>query len=186
MRNGRAIGIQTDGSAPGEPAGSTSRRDPCPMGMGRTDRLDHSHVDGSRTGSERRKVALAKCLPCQARALQSGRRPRRGRSILDEVIPSTGEPCAGDPPARFGGRGARTQSGLPTPITTSRRRAQRGSPEALRPSAFTAAVQAQRREAWVNRHQSPRPLCTTNAVQKRRRGPSPSSVARRHDRSSGA
>jgi hypothetical protein len=30
--------------------------------------------------------------------------------------PSTGKPCAGDPPARFGGRGDRTQSVLPTPI----------------------------------------------------------------------
>jgi group II intron reverse transcriptase/maturase len=38
------------------------------------------------------------------------------QSILTEVKPSTGEPCAGNPPARFGGRGARTQSGLPTPI----------------------------------------------------------------------
>src|SRR5712692_10452801 len=30
--------------------------------------------------------------------------------------PSTGEPDAGDPPVRFGGRGRRTQSSLPTPI----------------------------------------------------------------------
>jgi len=37
-------------------------------------------------------------------------------SILFEVIPPTGEPCAGNPPARFGGRGDRTQSVLPTPM----------------------------------------------------------------------
>src|SRR2546428_12133926 len=30
--------------------------------------------------------------------------------------PLTGEPDAGDPPVRFGGRGRRTQSSLPTPI----------------------------------------------------------------------
>ena len=37
--------------------------------------------------------------------------------------PSTGEPDAGDPPVRFGGRGDRTQSVLPTPITLSAARA---------------------------------------------------------------
>jgi len=81
-------------------------------------------------------VALAECLLCQARAIQSGHRPCRGRSILDEVTPSTGEPCAGDPPARFGGRGARTQSGLPTPIIATRCGVQRDSPAASRPVGF--------------------------------------------------
>jgi hypothetical protein len=33
-----------------------------------------------------------------------------------EVKPPTGEPDAGDPPVRFGGRGDRNQSALPTPI----------------------------------------------------------------------
>ena len=33
-----------------------------------------------------------------------------------EVKPSTGEPDAGNPPVRFGGRGGRTQSAFPTPI----------------------------------------------------------------------
>jgi hypothetical protein len=37
-------------------------------------------------------------------------------SILFEVRPPTGEPGAGDPPARFGGGRDRTQSVLPTPI----------------------------------------------------------------------
>ncbi|MGA2959928.1 MAG: hypothetical protein ABSF48_29955, partial [Thermodesulfobacteriota bacterium] len=37
-------------------------------------------------------------------------------SILFEVKPPTGEPDAGDPPVRFGGRGDRNQSALPTPI----------------------------------------------------------------------
>ena len=40
----------------------------------------------------------------------------RGRSILFQVTPPTGEPDAGNPPVRFGGRGSRTQSVLPTPI----------------------------------------------------------------------
>ena len=38
------------------------------------------------------------------------------RSILLEVRPPTGEPDAGDPPVRFGGRGDRDHSVLPTPI----------------------------------------------------------------------
>ena len=36
--------------------------------------------------------------------------------ILFEVRPPTGKPDAGNPPVRFGGRGGRTQSALPTPI----------------------------------------------------------------------
>ena len=38
-------------------------------------------------------------------------------SLLAEVKPPTGEPDAGNPPVRFGGRGIRIQSFLPTPIT---------------------------------------------------------------------
>ncbi|MCX7423833.1 MAG: hypothetical protein NT013_30435, partial [Planctomycetia bacterium] len=44
-------------------------------------------------------------------------RPCTGRSILSQVRPSTGEPDAGNPPVRFGGRGDRNQSVVPTPIT---------------------------------------------------------------------
>ena len=40
--------------------------------------------------------------------------------------PPTGEPYAGDPHVRFGGRGRRTQSSLPTPIDYDFRRAQPG------------------------------------------------------------
>ena len=42
-------------------------------------------------------------------------RPSFGLSILTEVKPSTGEPDAGNPPVRFGGRGAADQCGLPYP-----------------------------------------------------------------------
>src|SRR5271157_4508833 len=38
-------------------------------------------------------------------------------SVLSQVRPPTGEPDAGDPPVRFGGRGNRIQSVLPTPIS---------------------------------------------------------------------
>src|SRR5213593_1222271 len=38
------------------------------------------------------------------------------RQSSQEVRPPTGEPDAGDPPVRFGGRGGRNQSSLPTPI----------------------------------------------------------------------
>src|SRR5436305_8427316 len=37
-------------------------------------------------------------------------------SPLLEVTPPTGEPDAGNPHVRFGGRGSRNQSALPTPI----------------------------------------------------------------------
>ena len=49
-------------------------------------------------------------------AVRTEGRPCLVPSILSKVTPPTGEPCAGDPHARFGGRGARTQSSLPTPI----------------------------------------------------------------------
>ncbi len=41
------------------------------------------------------------------------------RQSSPEVKPSTGEPDAGDPPVRFGGRGGRNQSALPTPIRSA-------------------------------------------------------------------
>src|SRR5712691_283222 len=40
--------------------------------------------------------------------------------VLSQVRPPTGEPDAGDPHVRFGGRGSRTQSALPTPILSPR------------------------------------------------------------------
>ena len=43
-------------------------------------------------------------------------------SVLSQVRPPTGEPYAGDPHVRFGGRGHRSQSMLPTPMLTSVRR----------------------------------------------------------------
>src|SRR6266511_1048963 len=42
--------------------------------------------------------------------------PGASMSILSKVRPPTGEPDAGEPPVRFGGRGSRNQSALPTPI----------------------------------------------------------------------
>jgi hypothetical protein len=47
----------------------------------------------------------------------SPRRADLDRSTLSEVGPPTGEPDAGDPPVRFGGRGERDHSVLSTPIT---------------------------------------------------------------------
>src|SRR5215471_579307 len=62
---------------------------------------------------------LAKCLLCEAGAVFTCDGLRRRTSILDEVKPLTGEPDAGKPPVRFGGRGDRIQSVLPTPIIHS-------------------------------------------------------------------
>ena len=39
-------------------------------------------------------------------------------SSPDEVRPSTGEPDAGDPLVRFGGRGGAIQCAVPTPIVS--------------------------------------------------------------------
>src|SRR5262249_30449862 len=57
---------------------------------------------------------------------------------LSEVRPLTGEPDAGDPPVRFGGRGAATQCGFPTPIkpATPPRRAQPCDREEFFPAAL--------------------------------------------------
>jgi hypothetical protein len=52
---------------------------------------------------------------CGAGAALLGRSPRLRLSILSEVKPPTGEPDAGEPPVRFGGRGDRDHSVLPTP-----------------------------------------------------------------------
>ena len=59
---------------------------------------------------------LAECLLRGVRVVLLGHSPCDGPSILWEVKPPTGEPDAGDPPVRFGGRGNRIQSVLPTPI----------------------------------------------------------------------
>ena len=51
---------------------------------------------------------MATGLLCQAGVVLLSRGPRFGLSILSEVKPPTGEPDAGNPPVRFGGRGDRT------------------------------------------------------------------------------
>ena len=64
---------------------------------------------------------LAQHLLCAAGAVLASRSPARGNRATaassptrTSVRPSTGEPCAGDPPARFGGRGGR-ETGCPDP-----------------------------------------------------------------------
>jgi hypothetical protein len=60
------------------------------------------------------KVANVPSLPNMG--VQLARRLCTGSPVLLQVKPSTGEPDAGDPHVRFGGRGDRIQSVLPTPI----------------------------------------------------------------------
>ena len=59
--------------------------------------------------------SLAQRLLCRTGAVFLEACPRLGQSILFEVKPPTGEPCAGDPHARFGGEGDRefNRSSLP-------------------------------------------------------------------------
>src|SRR6516165_10983626 len=49
---------------------------------------------------------LAECLLCSAGAVFTCDGLRARASILNEVKPPTGEPDAGKPPVRFGGRGS--------------------------------------------------------------------------------
>ena len=59
---------------------------------------------------------LAELVLCQAWVFLPGSCPCRGESTPSGVRPLTGEPDAGNPPVRFGGRGDRNQSVFPTPI----------------------------------------------------------------------
>ena len=72
-------------------------------------------------GQARRCTGLGQCpmatgFLCEAGAVLLGRSPRLSSSILSEVKLPTGEPDAGDPPVRFGGRGDRDHPVLSTPI----------------------------------------------------------------------
>ena len=51
-------------------------------------------------------MALAECLLYEGRSLESARGPQSFRTIPSRQL-LTGEPCAGEPHARFGGRGVR-------------------------------------------------------------------------------
>ena len=51
------------------------------------------------------RMLTAKCILCRAGVVFPGNSLRNGLSVLEEVKPPTGEPCAGKPHARFGGRG---------------------------------------------------------------------------------
>src|SRR2546428_474322 len=59
---------------------------------------------------------MAKCLFGGARVVLVTISPCASLSTLSEENPPTGEPDAEKPPVRFGGRGSRNQSVLPTPI----------------------------------------------------------------------
>src|ERR1022692_4341945 len=61
-----------------------------------------------------RSSTLDERLLLAGRSVLLKRGPRRSMSILAEVRPPTGEPDAGDPHVRFGGRGS--HKALPTPI----------------------------------------------------------------------
>src|SRR5699024_5750133 len=73
----------------------------------RTFHLDRMHVDGAGNGIQGSEVL------CCCREVHISRSLTVGQST-PMWKPSTGEPCAGEPHARFGGRGRREPS--PTPI----------------------------------------------------------------------
>src|SRR2546422_5404475 len=67
-------------------------------------------AETQRPGARQRPPTLAQSLLCRARAVLSGNGSSLDASILAKVKPPTGEPYAGNPPVRFGGRGSRTLS----------------------------------------------------------------------------
>jgi hypothetical protein len=62
-----------------------------------------------------RSSVVAECLLCGARAVQSGNRPRCGRSILSQVTINRRAVC-GRPASTVRREGGPGQPGLPTPI----------------------------------------------------------------------
>jgi len=74
--------------------------------------------------------------PSPPRGCSPSRSPCGGPSILFEVRPPTGEPCAGDPHARFGGRGGQA-TGLPYPYRTRGLRRLNGAQAFLRNKAIS-------------------------------------------------
>lgn len=59
---------------------------------------------------------MAELVLCRPRAVLTADSPSSGLSIRASGEPLTGEPDAGNPPVRFGGRGGRDQPAFPTPI----------------------------------------------------------------------
>ena len=76
-------------------------------------------VPEERTGTRGRPHPLAKRLLHGAWAVLLRCSLCVSRQSVRTVTPSTGEPYAGDPPVRFGGRGGATQCAVPTPISAS-------------------------------------------------------------------
>ena len=85
--------------------GYASGRDSGPMGLGRTLGLDASHVDGP---LRRPGVVLLTRSPAGVPSAPYG------------VKPPTGEPDAGNPPVRFGGRGSQVGNWLSLPLSLRR------------------------------------------------------------------
>jgi hypothetical protein len=111
-----------------------------------TDRMLATLERGVKGGKKR--------LLCRARALLSPESPCPGLPVLSQVRPPTGEPYAGEPHVRFGGRGSRDNrpslplSSVGPPSVYSRRRRSRlhhgreraGGTPALPASALPAST----------------------------------------------
>src|SRR6266436_5002124 len=74
-----------------------------------------------RMGADARPQALAQCLLRRTRAILDGHSPRPSEPISMEKS-LTGEPDAGNPPVRFGGRGGAKTPSLPLSIESWRLR----------------------------------------------------------------
>src|SRR5215208_5927992 len=76
-----------------------------------------SMLTGLEAEVERGREGSLLCVGCSPKS-----QPTNRPSILSEVNPPTGEPDAGDPPVRFGGRGGRELNRLSLPLSKERSR----------------------------------------------------------------
>src|SRR5690242_2923772 len=91
--------VPGDGRLPGRHArpGSPRRREPRPHDGARTVGGDQTAVDDSPRESPHRISTLVGVWRCRPEAVEPEDGPWDGWSILLEVPPRTGEPCAGNP-----------------------------------------------------------------------------------------
>ncbi len=117
MPAGASYGTAREGNHPSErPIGSTPKLDAEPR-VWTARLLAALDKRGQRRQGNRPEHQCRLDAAVAEPGLFACKAPMTRLPVLSQVRPPTGEPDAGDPHVRFGGRGSRTQSALPTPIT---------------------------------------------------------------------
>ena len=116
MPAGASYGTAREGNHPSErPIGSTPKLDAEPR-VWTARLLAALDKRGQRRQGNRPEHQCRLDAAVAEPGLFACKAPMTRLPVLSQVRPPTGEPDAGDPHVRFGGRGSRTQSALPTPI----------------------------------------------------------------------